>query len=623
MKTRRPLHLLLVLASLALFHSCTEPELPPFVIELPDQAVDADFMAAGADTKWARPLATKAIAPDAACRDPLQSPQVRAESLLSLMTLEEKIGQMTQAERGELYDPALVASWGIGSVLSGGGSAPSDPSPQGWADMYDTFQAQALRTRLAIPLLYGIDAVHGNNNVQGSTIFPHNIGLGASGDAELAQKIAQATALEMKGLGLDWTFAPCIAVPQDSRWGRTYEGYGDKPDLVSRLGLATIRGFEQEGIISTAKHYLADGGTSGGQDRGSANMDEKTLRSLFLPPYQAAVAAGVPTIMVSFSSWNGSKMHGNRYLITDVLKGELGFQGLVISDWDGIKELPGSYVDQISTAVNAGLDMAMVPNSFADFERSLLYAVQTKKVPMERIDDAVLRILKVKFASGIFEKPFAEREFMETIGNTEHHALAREAAAKSVVVLENKSVLPLPREGIKIAVFGNAMDDIGLQCGGWTLSWQGKSGPISPGTTILEGMRQLAPGADIVTPDPDAIPEGLDLAVVCAAEQPYAEMKGDNPHPVFRPSEAALIAKLKGQGLTVVTVLISGRPLALENVASQSDALLAAWLPGSEGAGIADVLFGIRKPQGTLPMAWPKSARTRELSYPRGHGLGW
>ena len=417
------------------------------------------------------------------------APGRRADDLLGRMTLDEKIGQMTQADSGSLSPPD-VAALHLGSVLSGGSSEASDISPRGWRDFVDAFQKQALSTRLGIPILYGIDAVHGHNNVRGAVIFPHNIGLGATRNPRLVEEVARITALEVAATGIHWAFAPCIAVPRDPRWGRTYEGFGETPELAVLLGPAAIRGLQgarnsgAAQVLSTAKHFAGDGGTTGGVDRGNTVGDEATLRQLHLEGYRAAIAAGVGSIMVSYSSWNGERMHGHKRMLTNVLRGELGFEGLLVSDWNGIDDLAGDRDRDVEQAINAGIDMVMVPSDYRLFIRSLRKNVEDGRVPMSRIDEAVRRILITKFKMGLFEHPFGNSELLERVGSSEHRAVARQAVRESQVLLINRNnILPLRKGLARIAVAGKAADDIGRHSGGWTISWQGASGPLTDGTT--------------------------------------------------------------------------------------------------------------------------------------------
>jgi beta-glucosidase len=523
------------------------------------------------------------------------------------MTLDEKVGQMTQADRGSLRSEADIRTLFLGSVLSGGGSSPPDKTAAGWAEMYDRFQGLALQTRLRIPLVYGIDAVHGHNNVVGAVVFPHNIGLGCTRDAALVERVARATAEEVAATGIDWTFSPCIAVARDERWGRTYESFGETPELVSEMGAAAVRGY-QPTILACAKHYLADGGTAGGRDQGDAPIDEATLRAIHLPGYRAAVAAGVGSVMASFSSWNGQKMHGNRYLLTDVLKGELGFQGFVVSDWAGIDQLPGDYASDVETSINAGVDMVMVPERYAEFVSTLKLLVQSGRVPQARVDDAVRRILRQKMALGLWDRPYTDRALLPQVGSDAHRQVGREAVRKSLVLLRNDGrLLPLSKTTRRIHVAGRNADDLGNQCGGWTITWQGASGAITTGTTILQGIRAAVGGASVTYTRDGSGAEGADIGVVVVGETPYAEGAGDRADLSLSAEDVATVRAVHSARVPTVVVLVSGRPLILEAILADADAILAAWLPGTEGAGVADVLFGDYAPTGRLSHSWPRS----------------
>lgn len=544
-----------------------------------------------------------------------------AEKLLAQMTLDEKIGQMTQVDMNALKDKSDIQKYGFGSMLSGGGSDPADISPQGWRKAVEGYQAFALKTRLKIPLIYGIDAVHGHNNVDGAVIFPHNIGLGATRNPALVEKAARITALEVAGTGIHWTFAPCVAVAQDIRWGRTYESFGESPELAAELGAAATRGFQAKlpnggHLLACAKHFLGDGGTQGGVDQGNMTCDEAALRKLHLAPYQAAIKAGAGSVMPSYSSWNGQKMHGNRRLITDVLKGELDFQGLVVSDWAAIDQLSGDYKSAIEKSINAGLDMAMIPNgpgqknNYVEFIRFLKELVAAGRVPQARIDDAVRRILLTKYQIGVFEHPYADPKLTAEIGSTAHREVARQCVRESLVLLKNeRHALPLSKKVKRLAVAGKAADDLGTQCGGWTIAWQGSTGTVvHGGTTILAALRNaLGASAEVAwSPDGNGT-QGADAVVVVVGEQPYAEMKGDRADLRLAAEDVELIRKAKSAGAPVITIVLSGRPLVLGPALEASDALVAAWLPGTEGAGVADVLTGAFRPKGKLPRTWPAS----------------
>ena len=578
------------------------------------------------------------------------SPAERAASLLSQMTLEEKIGQMTQVEKGSIT-PDAVTRYFIGSVLSGGGGSPYQNTTEAWAEMVDKFQEAALKTRLAIPIIYGVDAVHGHANLQGAVVFPHNIGLGATGDADLVWRIGEATASEMAATNIRWNFAPVVAVVQDIRWGRTYESYSENTALVTELGTAYLEGLqgafltEYTSVLATPKHYIGDGGTTWGTsvrpgfiiDQGDMQVDESTLRALFLPPYQAAIEAGAQSIMVSFSSWNGTKMHAHEYLMTHVLKNELGFQGFVVSDWQGIDQIDPDYYTAVVTAINAGIDMNMVPYAYQMFIETVKSAVDRDDISMERIDDAVRRILTVKFALGLFEKPYSDSDLFDLVGSAEHRQLAREAVAKSLVLLKNENqVLPLAKNIPLIFLAGEGADDIGLQCGGWTIQWQGARGAITPGTTLKEAFEATSSGRiqynrfgkheNIL--DISGKPAIADVGIVVIAEKPYAEGEGDSNDLVLSQLDVDLIARVKERSKKVVVIILSGRPLVITDQLAMADAWVAAWLPGTEGQGVADVIFGDMPFTGKTPFTWPASmdqlplgSTDKEPLFPFGYGL--
>ncbi len=538
----------------------------------------------------------------------------RVEDLLSRMTLQEKIGQMTQAERNALSLNSDIKDFFLGSLLSGGGSAPANNSASGWADMYDTYQAEALKTRLGIPLIYGIDAVHGHNNVKGAVIFPHNIGLGATRNPELVKEVSRITALEVAATGIDWTFAPCIAVPRNIRWGRTYEGFGETPELQSMMAGPAVTGLQGDSlnhprsVLACAKHFIADGGTTDGIDQGNTQIDEETLRSIHLPGYIDAIEAGVGTIMASYSSWNGQKLHGHKYLLTDLLKDELGFKGFVISDWAGIDQLPGDYRSDVKQSINAGVDMVMTPYNYEEFISTLTSLVNSGEVTQERIDDAVRRILYQKFALGLFEQPYTDRSLTSYLGIAPHREVGRQAVRESMVLLAKKDgALPLEKDGRKILVAGRHADNLGFQCGGWSIFWQGGSGNITTGTTILKAIENGAGSSQVVFSEDGSEGTDADVAVVVIGEEPYAEGAGDRDDLSLNKNDVNLVQELYGYGMKVVVVLISGRPMLIDNILPYSDAVLAAWLPGTEGQGVADILFGDFQPTGKLGHTWPRS----------------
>ncbi|MBK7379874.1 MAG: glycoside hydrolase family 3 C-terminal domain-containing protein [Ignavibacteriales bacterium] len=539
------------------------------------------------------------------------------------MTLDEKIGQMTQVDRAYLKSIEDIKTYYLGSLLSGGGSAPEDNSPQGWADMYDDYQSIALQTRLKIPLIYGIDAVHGHNNVKGAVIFPHNIGMGCTRNPELVKQAAQITAAEVSGTGIDWTFSPCIAVALDERWGRTYESFSENVELVSIFSEAEVTGYQGDdlsapgAILSCAKHFAGDGGTVNGDDQGNTVCDETFLRTVHLPGYQSAINSGVGSVMASFSSWNGVKMHSNKYLLTDVLKTEFGFDGFLVSDWAAIDAIPGDYKSDIEISINDGIDMVMVPDKYIEFITNLKELVNEGKISIERINDAVRRILNIKFKLGLFDKPFTDRSFTSQIGSAEHREVARECVRQSLVLLKNEnSFLPLSKTTGKILVAGKSADNLGYQCGGWTISWQGGSGETTTGTTILEAIQNTVSTSTIVNYSEDGTDaENNDLAVVVIGETPYAEFDGDNNNPVISDEDLQTIANVESAGIPFVIILISGRPLILGNVINDCDAFVAAWLPGTEGQGVADVLFGDYAPTGKLSFSWAKSVSQIPINF--------
>jgi beta-glucosidase len=598
----------------------------------------------------------------------------RVADLLARMTLAEKVGQMTQTERGQVYgDATPITTWNLGSILSGGGSTPTTNTPTAWADMVDRFQQAALATRLHIPLLYGIDSVHGDGNMYGATVFPHNIGLGATRDPALVREVEHVTASETRASGPQWTFAPCICAPQDDRWGRTYEGFGEDPNLVIAMESA-IDGFQgppghladRDRVLATAKHFAGDGDTTYGTatgdykiDQGIAVTNHQDFWAKALKQYVPAVQKhDVGTVMPSYSSvdWtedgvgNPVKMHGNQELITKVLKGSMDFGGFVISDWEGIHQLPGDWPTQVRTGVNAGIDMMMEPNVYQSFETTLTDEVKAGRVTMSRINDAVSRILTKKFELGLFEHPYTDRTNLPAIGGPAHRAVARTAVAKSQVLLKNAGhALPISTQG-RIYVAGSNADSIGNQAGGWTLTWQGGSTTNIPGTSILTGIRQGAGHASVTySPDATAPVQKGDVGIVVVGETPYSEGFGDvgGPRWAFDPGDNNVPRPVKDMQLTAadkaavdtvcsiaakcVVVVVSGRPLILDpKQLSEIDGLVAAWLPGSEGEGVADTLFGKAPFSGKLPVTWPRTLAQEPINvgdpsydplYPYGFGL--
>jgi beta-glucosidase len=599
----------------------------------------------------------------------------RVADLLSRMTLAEKVGQMTQAERAAVAtDATPITTLGLGSILSGGGSVPTPNTPQAWADMVDGFQRAALATRLHIPLIYGVDSVHGHGNLYGATVFPHNIGLGATRDPELVREVEHITAEETRASGPQWAFAPCICAARDDRWGRTYESFGEDPDLVIKMETA-IDGFQGDGgrdladrdrVLATAKHYAGDGDTKYGTGSGDYKIDQGiavTNRQDFwdtsLRQYVPAVQDhNVGSVMPSYSSvdWtedgvgNPINMHGNQELITGTLKGKLGFDGFVISDYNGIDHIGGDFHSNVVDGVNAGIDMFMQPTNYKDFITNLVAAVNAGEVPMGRINDAVSRILTKKFELGLFEHPFTDRTDIGQIGSPEHRAVARNAVAESQVLLKNTDgTLPL-RDKDDVYVAGSNADNIGNQAGGWTLTWQGGSTTQIPGTTILQGIRDADHGGSVTYSADASAPIGPGQhGVVVVGETPYSEGFGDvgGPRWAFDPgdknvprpvkdmmlsaADKAAVDKVCAATVDCTVIVVSGRPLIIDPAQlGEIDALVAAWLPGSEGEGVADTLFGDEPYTGKLPFTWPRTLAQEPINvgdadydplYPFGYGL--
>ncbi|XP_074370767.1 uncharacterized protein LOC141711937 [Apium graveolens] len=581
-------------------------------------------------------------------KDPKQPINVRIKDLMTRMTLEEKIGQMVQIDRS-VASSEVMRNYSIGSILSGGGSVPAEKaSPEMWVGMINDFQTGSLSSRLGIPMIYGIDAVHGHNNVYGATIFPHNVGLGATRDPILVKKIGAATALEARATGIPYVFAPCIAVCRDPRWGRCYESYSEDHKIVqamteiipglqgdipynSRKGVPFLAG--QRKVAACAKHFVGDGGTNKGIDENNTIIDAHGLFSIHMPAYYNSIIKGVATVMASYSSWNGVKMHSNRELITGFLKNKLQFRGFVISDWLGIDRMTtpahANYTWSIETGVNAGIDMIMVPYNYTEFIDGLTFLVKNKFVPISRINDAVKRILRVKFVMGLFENPLADYSMTKYLGSKVHRSLAREAVRKSLVLLkngksDNKPLLPLPKKSSKILVAGSHADNIGNQCGGWTITWQGKSGNITTGgTTILSAVKKTVdPETEVVYQEnPNASfvkSDKFSYAIVVVGEPPYAETDGDNMNLTIPETGLNTIKNVCG-AVQCVVVLITGRPVVIQPYLPKIDALVAAWLPGTEGQGVTDVLFGDHGFTGKLSRTWFKTVNQLPMNVGDAH----
>ncbi|XP_057474584.1 uncharacterized protein LOC130762769 isoform X1 [Actinidia eriantha] len=591
-------------------------------------------------------------------KNPNQPIEARVKDLLSRMTLREKIGQMTQIDRS-VARPSALRDLSIGSILSAGGGGPFEKSlSSDWADMIDGFQKSALQSRLGIPLLYGTDAVHGNNNVYGATVFPHNVGLGAARDAELVRRIGVATALEVRACGAQFTFAPCVAVCRDPRWGRCYESYSEDTEIVRKMTLIVtgLQGQPPQGhprdypfvagrnnVVACAKHFVGDGGTQKGINEGNTVASYGELERIHMAPYLDCISQGVCTVMASYSSWNGRNLHSDHFLITQVLKEKLGFKGFVISDSQALDRLSypygSNYRSCVLSAINAGIDMVMVPFRYELFIADLTYLVESGEIPIARIDDAVERILRVKFVAGLFEYPLTDRSLLDTVGCKLHRELAREAVRKSLVLLKNgkdpnKQFLPLNRNAERILVAGTHADNLGYQCGGWTATWMGASGRITIGTTILEAIKAaVGENTELVYEQrPSAgtfASQDFSFAIVVVGEGPYAETMGDDSELIIPFHGTELISSVADRVPTLV-ILISGRPLVLEPcLLEKIDALVAAWLPGSEGEGISDVIFGDYEFQGRLPVTWFKkveqlpmhTAGNYDPLFPFGFGL--
>lgn len=635
----------------------------------------------------------------------------KVANTLDQMTLAEKVGQMTQVDMRLLDSPQDIKTYHIGSILSGGGSAPKTNTPKGWLEMVNGYQKIAMSDRLGIPIIYGIDAVHGHNNVLGATVFPHNLALGAANDADLVYRVNKATAIEVAATGIHWTFSPCITIPQDARWGRFYEGFGQTTDIVDGLTNAAILGYQDrlsnvqnKQVAACAKHFIGDGATVWGTgtrvdgkhtyyiDRGDVQLDDKTLREIYLPPYKTAIKADVKTIMASFNCVRGEKCHGSKYLLTDLLKEELGFEGFVVSDWAGIDEIPGDYKSDIINGVNAGIDMVMVPGimegqnqqHYKTFIKLLIEAVNEGSVPMQRIDDAVRRILKVKMEIGLFDDPYIDDIHLDNIGSLEHRALAREAVQKSAVLLKNEGILPFDKSS-SITVVGSAANNLGVQNGGWTTDWQGFFTPdfhfldynadgiltkaeyntqlekifenkfnpgdweghfneIDPdnngkasaedftffmvnrvlqpnGTTILDGIKSVAPNAKI-TYDPNAntIAEG-DIVLAVIGEYPYAEGFGDDADLRLNKADLQTLKRVYASGNKTVVLMMSGRPLMINEHLQNWDAFVVSFLPGMAGEGLADVLFGDVAPKAKLTFNWALTYDGKGTLFPLNSGF--
>ncbi|MCD9095464.1 exo 1,3/1,4-beta-D-glucan glucohydrolase [Luteimonas fraxinea] len=598
----------------------------------------------------AAPAPGAANAADPAAIDPANWPETawplaedpaleqKITELMATMTVEEKVGQIVQGDIADIT-PEDLRKYRLGSILAGGNSDPGgryDAAPAEWLKLADAFWEASMDTAgggKAIPVIFGIDAVHGQSNIVGATLFPHNIGLGATRNAELMREIGRVTAIETRTTGMEWAFAPTVAVPQDDRWGRTYEGYSESPDIVAAFAPAVVEGMQGKAgspdflddhhVMVSVKHYLGDGGTAGGKDQGETAVTEAQLRDIHGAGYPPAIAAGAQAVMASFNSVHGQRMHGHKALLTDVLKDRMNFGGFVVGDWNGHGQLPGCTTTDCAATFNAGLDMAMAPDSWRGLYDSTVKHVQSGELPMARLDDAVRRILRVKFRMGLFDAPKPSERALggkfELLGAPEHREVARRAVRESLVLLKNDGVLPLaPNQRVLVA--GDGADDMGKQSGGWTLNWQGtgtKRADYPNADTIWDGIRTqvTAAGGTAHLAVDGTYGQKPDVAIVVFGEDPYAEFLGDLPNLLYKPGDDAdleLVKRLRAEGIPVVSVFLSGRPLWVNREINASNAFVAAWLPGSEGAGVADVLLqgADGKPQhdfkGKLSFSWPR-----------------
>ncbi|KPN17614.1 1,4-beta-D-glucan glucohydrolase [Xanthomonas sp. Mitacek01] len=618
-----------MLAALVSGAGCARDE-TPVATATPDAPATAPADAGAIDpANW--PDTAWPLAEDAAMEQ-------KITELMATMTVEEKVGQIVQGDIADIT-PEDLRKYRLGSILAGGNSDPGgryDATPAEWLALADAFWEASMDTSgggKAIPVIFGIDAVHGQSNIVGATLFPHNIGLGATRNAELMREIGRVTAIETRTTGMEWAFAPTVAVPQDDRWGRTYEGYSESPDVVAAFAPAVVEGMQGKAgspdflddhhVMVSVKHYLGDGGTAGGKDQGETAVSEAQLRDIHGAGYPPAIAAGAQAVMASFNSVHGQRMHGHKALLTDVLKDRMNFGGFVVGDWNGHGQLPGCTTTDCASTFNAGLDMAMAPDSWRGLYDSTVKHVQSGEIPMARLDDAVRRILRVKFRMGLFDAPRPSERALggkfELLGAPEHREVARRAVRESLVLLKNDGVLPLaPKQRVLVA--GDGADDMGKQSGGWTLNWQGtgtKRADYPNADTIWDGIRTqvTAAGGTAQLAVDGKYRQKPDVAIVVFGEDPYAEFLGDLPNLLYKPGNDAdleLVKRLRAEGIPVVSVFLSGRPLWMNREINASNAFVAAWLPGSEGAGVADVLLQGTdgKPQhdfkGKLSFSWPR-----------------
>lgn len=543
----------------------------------------------------------------------------KIEVLLEQMTLDEKIGQMSQVRHFDDITIEEIPTKYIGSVIHTQGPVPGIEAAE-WQSKFSAMQEKALATRLGIPLLFGVDAVHGQNTFEGATIFPHNIGLGATGNAGLVERAAAITAIEAKATGFNWVFSPCAAVPLNEKWGRVYEAFSESPEITASLTAASVKGHQdgagKYGVMATAKHFIGDGATDFGIEGGNTSLSIEEVHRVLLPPYRAAIDIGVGAIMASFNTFEGIAMHAHKAMITDLLKHTLNFDGIVVSDWKAYSRFGENDI------INAGIDMVMaVDGDLHPFQEGVKNAVLNGLIAQERIDDAVRRILRQKFLLGLFDNPFPDKGLIKSIGKQEHRDVARQAVRESLVLLKNdNNALPL-RKDQKIVVVGEFGDNAGLQSGGWTVNWQGTTENYKGATTIMDGIRMYSECEVFYDPDGTAQFDDAEVALIVVGESPYAEFFGDIDGEMDKyqltltEQHQNYITAYAEKGIKTVVVLISGRPLVVSNQIKQSDAFVAAWLPGSEGHGVAEVLFGGYDFKGRLPHSWPKSEKDYSGKY--------
>lgn len=554
------------------------------------------------------------------CRDKTPTIEERITELMSKMTLNEKIGQMVMVGVQYLESPEDVQKYGIGSVVVSAGyyPKPNSNTAKDWADLNDTLQSYALRTRLKIPLLAAINAAHGNALVFGATVFPHNIGMGCLTDERVIEEVAAATAKEMRAAGFTWNLEPCAAVARDERWGGTFSSYSEIPEHTARCVAAAVRGYQQgkslssKGVVACARQFVGDGATRNGINEGDIEIDGKALRTIHFPPYRAAIESGVGSIMLSYSRFNGEKIHGQKYLIQTVLKEELGFQGIVLADWGGIYEIASDTVDCIERAITAGIDVVMLPANYKEFIAILGTLVRQQKISAKRIDDAVRRILRVKLALGLFEQPFAKREWLEEVGDGKHRALARRAVQGTAVLLKNEDkILPLRKDIARIHLAGKSANSLANQCGGWTVDFNDFTkmpDSIAFGNTFYQALRKTVSPNTTISFSPDGSGAvGANVALIFIGEMPYTEVDGDTPSPTLPEEDLIALRNAAAAGVPIVAVLVTGRPLVLGEALAKSKAFVVAWLPGTEAQGIMDVLFGDVRPTGKLSHSFPRT----------------